>query len=591
MTSETAPRQDQAIDYSAFDSAIGLNWYLIDPNLRSLMDRYIGPEDRDWAEDVLVRWGGLCGGPIAGRAEVIDRNPPRLERYDAWGNEACEIVHHPDAIAQKRDIWDQGPSGVRARDGRDVPTALGSAFTYLLSQSDTGMVCSTGMTGGVESLVARYAPPEVKEHVLPHLQSPTFEGSWDGAMFMTEIRGGSDLATSETVATQDGDRWLLNGSKWFCSNVDARAIATLARPAGAPEGLRGLALFFVPAERADGARNGIRIKRLKDKLGTKSVPTAEVDFVDAEAHIMSNPKADGDSESRGLNRMMSMVNGSRLGVATMGLGIMRRSFLEAAIYAAHRTAFRKRLDELPLVRETLVQMAVQVEAVSSLMFETASLAGAVGDEKGRRLYRILVPLAKFRGARGGLELASQAVEMLGGNGYIETWPVARQLRDAQCHTIWEGTENIICLDVLRSMAKDSAHDALLDRVDRALATTEHPALNAIKDAVAQARRDAQEIIAFLARTTDDIRQLHARRVSAWLADLAQAALLLEAAENELRQSGSARKAAVARFFVRDRLLSAGGPLRGISEDRSALDLFEPVTRYTPLDVSALPAGV
>ncbi len=591
MTSKTAPRQDQAIDYSAFDSAIGLNWYLIDPNLRSLMDRYVGPEDRGWAEDTLVRWGELCGGPIAGRAEMIDRNPPRLDRYDAWGEETCQIVHHPDAIAQKRDIWDEGPKGVRARAGREVPPVFESAFTYLLSQSDTGMVCSTGMTGGVESLVARFAPPQVKEHVLPHLQSPTFDGSWDGAMFMTEIRGGSDLATSETVATQEGDRWLLNGSKWFCSNVDARAIATLARPAGAAEGLRGLALFLVPAERADGSRNGIRIKRLKDKLGTRSVPTAEVDFVDAEAYIMSNPKSDADSDSRGLNRMMSMVNGSRLGVATMGLGIMRRAFLEAAIYAAHRTAFRKRLDELPLVRETLVGMAVQVEAVSSLLFEAASLAGALGDEKGRRLYRILVPLAKFRGARGGLELASQTVEMLGGNGYIETWPAARQLRDAQCHTIWEGTENIICLDVLRSMAKDSAHDALLDRVDRALATTEHPALIAIRDAVAQARRDAQEIIAFLARTTDDMRQMHARRVSAWLADLAQAALLLEGAEDELRKSGSARKAAVARFFVRDRLQSAGGPLRGISEDRSALDLFEPVTRYTPVDVSALPAGV
>lgn len=578
----------QPIDYSAFESAIGLNWYLIDPNLRSLMDRHLPAENRDWTEEHLLRWGELCGGPIAARAEVIDRNPPRLERYDAWGNEINRIVHHPEAVASKRDIWEQGANALRAG-GRAVSPVLGSAFTYLLSQSDTGMVCATGMTGGVESLVDRYAPPEVREEVLPRLRSPSFEGSWDGAMFMTELRGGSDLAASETRATQDGESWSLNGSKWFCSNVDAQAIVTLARPEGAPEGLRGLALFLVPAQRADGSRNGIAIKRLKDKLGTKSVPTAEVDFVDAEAYILSSPSGDSGSEARGLNRMMSMVNGSRLGVATMGLGIMRRSFLESAIYAAHRQAFGKRLDQLPLVRETLVQMAVQVEAAAAMVFETSSLAGVSGDENERRLYRILVPLTKFRAARRGLELATQAVEILGGNGYMETWPTARQLRDAQCHTIWEGTENIICLDVLRAMQKESGHDALLDRVDAALASADHPLLGAIVDAVAQARREAQEAIAFLARAPDDLRQLHSRRVSACLADLTQAALLLAEAAEELKRTGSARKAAVARFFVRDNLSRA--PLRGISEDRSVLELFDSVTRYGPLEPSALPAGV
>lgn len=585
MTAEGKRTNGKGIDYAEFESPIGLNWYLTDPNLQSIMDRHIAPQDREWAEETMVRWGELCGGPIARRAEVIDRNPPRLERYDHWGNEVSTVVHHPDAIATKKDVWEEGPHGLANRLGRVVPTVLGSAFTYLLSQSDTGMVCSTGMTSGVESLVDRWAPQEVREKVLPHLQSPTFDDAWDGAMFMTEIRGGSDLALSETIATPDGDRWLLNGSKWFCSNVDARAIATLARPAGADEGLKGLALFLVPAERADGSRNGVRIKRLKDKLGTRSVPTAEVDFVDAEAYILSSPRRDAESEARGLNRMMSMVNGSRLGVATMGLGIMRRSFLEAAIYAAHREAFGRRLDQLPMVQETLVQMAVALEAASTMVFETASLAGALGDEKGRRLYRIMVPLSKFRGARGGLELASQAVEILGGNGYIETWPMARQLRDAQCHTIWEGAENIICLDVLRAMGKENAHDALLDRVDRALAAVEHPALEPVKDSVLQARRDAQEMILFLARAAADLRQLHARRVTAWLSDLMQAALLLEAAEAELRKTGSARKAAVTRLFVRDRLVQS--PLRGISEDRSVLDLFGPVTRYEPLPVEAL----
>ncbi|MCH8815651.1 MAG: acyl-CoA dehydrogenase family protein [Chloroflexi bacterium] len=589
MTTEGKMTRAESIDYSTMDAAIGQNWYLTDPNLGTVMDKYIAKDERQSAEDTLTRWGELCGGPIASRAEVIDRNPPRLDRYDEWGNDVSTIVHHPEAIATKRDIWEEGPIGL-ANSGRKVPTVLGSAFTYLLSQSDTGMVCSTGMTGGVEALVDKFAPPGVRERVLPHLQSPTFADSWDGAMFMTELRGGSDLASSETIATQVGDGWILNGDKWFCSNVDAGAIATLARPEGADAGLRGLTLFLVPALKSDGSRNGVHIKRLKDKLGTKSVPTGEIDFVDAEAFPLSNPKSASDSEARGLNRMMSMVNGSRLGVATMGLGIMRRSFFESAIYAAHRTAFGKRLDELPLMRETLVRMVAAIEGVSAIVFETASLVSATGDESARRLYRILVPLSKLRGARGGLELASQAVEVFGGNGYIENWPTARQLRDAQCHTIWEGTENIICLDVLRSMVKDSAHDALLDRIDAALDAATHPALAPTKDVIAEARRDAQEVIAFLGRADDDVRQLHARRAGTLLSDLAQAALLLEAAQEELDSTGSARKAAVTRFFVRDRL-AAGHPLRGIDEDRSVLDLFEPITRYAPIDPNVLPSGV
>jgi acyl-CoA dehydrogenase len=579
----TTSSRTTPIDYAQFDSAVGLNWYETDPNLRSLMDRHIAPGDRVWAEGLLARWGELCGGPIAARAEVVDRNPPQLKRYDAWGNETCEIVHHPDAIANKRDIWEQGPNGQR-RAGQEVPPVLGSAFTYLLSQSDTGMVCATGMTGGVEGFVARYAEPSVRERALPHLQSIGFDNAWDGAMFMTEIRGGSDLASSETVATQKNGAWALNGSKWFCSNVDARAIATLARPDGAEPGLRGLALFLVLSERSDGARNGIRIKRLKDKLGTRSVPTAEVDFVDAEAYIMSSPRADGGSEARGLNRMMSMVNGSRLGVSTMGLGIMRRSFLEGAIYAAHRTAFGKPLNELPLVRETLVRMAVEIEAVSSVVFEAASLAGSMGDEQARQLYRIMVPLAKFRGARMGLELATQAVELLGGNGYIETWPTARQLRDAQCHTIWEGAENIIVLDVLRSMRKEQAHDALLGRIEAALAVADHSLLARDRDAVAESLREARGAIEFLLGAPDDVRQLHARRLATWLSELTEASLLLEQAARELRESGSARKAAVARLYIREHI--AAGSLRGISDDRSVLELYDSVVGYAPLEAGA-----
>jgi alkylation response protein AidB-like acyl-CoA dehydrogenase len=576
-----------AIDYAKLESAIGLNWYDADPDFQANMRRHLPPEVFEWAEARLRRWGEICGGPIAANAEVIDRNPPKLEQYDSWGNEVARVTHHPDALDSKRYIWEEGPHALEAQ-GKKVPPVLSSAFTYLLSQSDTGMVCSTGMTGGVIDLVDRYAPEGIREELMAHLMAPRFDDGWDGAMFMTEIRGGSDLSTTDTVARKlDDRRWLLNGSKWFCSNVDAKAIATLARPEGAEPGLRGLALFLVPVTRADGTRNSIHIKRIKDKMGTRSVPTAEVDFVDTEAYILSNPDATS-SASRGLNRMMSMVNGSRLGVGFMGLGIARRCFLEASIYAAHRTAFGQRLDELPLVQETLLQMAVEVEAGTAILFETSSLAGRSGDEEARRLYRIMVPLAKFRAARRGLELASQGLEMLGGNGYIENWPLARQFRDAQCHTIWEGTENIICLDVLRAIGKEQAHDALLGRIDEALAKADSPALATVRGAIEGGRAQAVEALGVMAGLPRDLQLLHARRLTGLLADVTQAALLAEAAQAELARDGSARKAAVAHLFAREHLQDQR--LRGISGDRAVLDLFAPVTRYERLPEDALAAA-
>jgi acyl-CoA dehydrogenase len=586
------------LDYSSFESAIGLNWYEVDPNLRFLADRLVTPEDRQWVEGHLQRMGALCGGPIAARAEVSDKHPPVLERYDAWGNEVNRIAHHPTVLETKRDLWDHGFIGLPWSDeakqrGRPFPPMLGVSFYYLLSQAETGMLCSIGMTTALARVLELHAPAAVRERFLPHLTASSYADGWDGAMFMTEVKGGSDLASSETQATYDGERWLLNGAKWFCSNVDARVILTLARPQDAQPSVRGLALFLVPATKPDGSPNGIHIKRVKDKLGTRCVPTAEVDFVDAEAYLIAGERSDlsDATDGRGLNRMMDMVTESRLGVAIMGLGIARRSFLDAAIYAAQREAFRRRIDLWPPVRETLVQMAVETEAAAALVFEAGEANAAPSGDGAHRLSRILTPLAKFRAARRGLELASQAVEIFGGNGYIENWPVARQLRDGQCHTIWEGTENIICLDIQRAMVKEAAHEALLQRVEKALSVAGDlapsvPSLRQPIDAVEQTAREVREVIAYLAQADREVAMLHARRLAAYLADLAQGALLLEEAAWEAAHRRSARKALVARIFADTHLVQR--PLRGItSGDRAAIDNFDVIVRYQSVPAEAI----
>jgi acyl-CoA dehydrogenase len=576
------------IDYGKFENAIGLNWYEIDPNLQQLMHRKLDPADLKWCEPELTRVGALVGGPIAERAEITDKNPPQLISFDRWGERIDEVRHHPTALATKRDAWAAGISGPRLRNeaarlGRPYPAIMTTALNYLLSQAETGMLCAIGMTSGVLGLVSRYAPKHLKDEFVRHLTAEDFDDAWDGAMFMTEKTGGSDLGTLTTTARRDGERWLLNGSKWFCSNVDASAIATLARPEGAPDGLRGVALFLVPRLRRDGRRNGIHIRRLKDKLGTRAVPTAEVDFVDAEAYLMAGEDAGAEAalDGRGINRMMEMVNESRHGVSVMGLGIMRRAFLESAIFAAHRSAFGRLLQDLPMMRETLVGMVVELEAAAALVFAATADDGP--------LSRLLVPLAKFRATRRGVELASQAVEVHGGNGYIENWPVARQLRDAQCHTIWEGTENIISLDVMRALRDEQVVKMLFGSIEARLSVSA-PTLEAARGTVAGALSELREALQFLSRAERDLAQLRARSFTAYLADVAQAALLLEEAQWELENRASARKAVVAELFIRSHL--AHRPLRGItSSERVALDLFEPLTRYGEIEPSRAEAAL
>jgi hypothetical protein len=269
----------------------------------------------------------------------------------------------------------------------------------------------------------------------------------------------------------------------------------------------------------------------------------------------------------------------------MGLGIMRRSFVEAAIYAHQREAFGRPIAEYPLVRESLVNMAVEVEAGCAIAFEAAE-AGARKDDESRRLYRILVPLAKYRCTRRGIELASQAIEIHGGNGYIENWPVARQLRDAQCHTIWEGTENIICLDVLRSMRKEHAEEALFARADRAFGAAEHPSLVGCVSHIGRSIDELKEAIVYVDRAPENVRLLNARRLTDYMADVAQASLLVEEAVWELANKGSARKAVIARHFVNTHLVQHAA--RGItSGDRTPLDHFDAIVRYQPVSPSAV----
>jgi alkylation response protein AidB-like acyl-CoA dehydrogenase len=557
-----------------FRGAVGLNWYLTDPTLQFTMAYYLQPDELTLAERHLTQMGELMGGPVARWADETDRNPPRLERYDRWGHDISHVVMPASFIQSKRAVLDAQQALRAAARAANVNSSLAMfASNYLLNQADIGMGCALGTGGGmVQSLVAAYAPPDVREHVLAKFAS----GEWAGetAQLLTERTGGSDLGALETTARKSGrsgDAWLLNGFKWFASNCAGEAFVVLAKPEGAPDSTRGVANFLVLRTRRDGSRNGVRVRRLKDKLGTRSVASGEVEFVDAEAFLLSEkPSAEaGPSDGKGLGRMMELTNAARLGIALFGLGNARRALVESLCYARQRRAFGGALIDKPLMRRKLAELIVDVEAAQAMVFDGT---GATNHRQPRSVrQRIAVPVTKLKVCRLGITAASDAIEIHGGNGYIETWPVARLLRDAQVNTIWEGPDNILCLDVRRGIEQTRAHETLLARLHDAVSVSDADDTTSL---VARRMEDLDAAITAWAKLDSSVAEARLFPLAQFMGDVYAAALLTEQAAWERATRAGDRKALVARLYAQ-RYLADRGPLRGIDADfDEALERFD-----------------
>jgi alkylation response protein AidB-like acyl-CoA dehydrogenase len=568
---------DKARRYATerYDGAVGLNWYSCDPTLQFLMRAYLDDASLAWAEPHLTRVGALMGGAIAERAELTDRDPPRLEKYDRWGRDISRVVHSASFRASKSDlVRDSFTSDSFEKSAREAGVdvrPMAAAWSYMLNQAEIGMMCVLG-TGldMVVRMAERFAPDDVKARVA-ELAARGTELAGETAQMFTERTGGSDLAAMETTATPAGDAWLLNGFKWFVSNVDGSAYVVLAKPEGAPDGTRGVAPFLVLRERRDGSPNGIRIRRLKDKLGTKAVASAEVELDGAEAFLLA-PASEGEGaesgshDGRGLGRMMELTNGARLGIAMMGTSVARRALVESLCYARSREAFGAALIDQPLMQRKLAELIVEVEAAQAMVFD-----GYLGPR-----LRIGAPLIKLRAARLGITAASDAIEIHGGNGYIEQWPVARLLRDAQVNTVWEGPDNILCLDVRRAIEKSAAHEQLFERVETALSSapdTESSTTELVAGRAGEAR-EAVEAWKRLDRTVGEARLFP---LAQFMVDVYAGALLLEQAGIESRlgsRAGSGgRKSLIARLYAQSHLADPG-PLRGIDAPAEDLERFK-----------------
>jgi acyl-CoA dehydrogenase len=567
----STPEKSQRYATDSYRGAVGLNWYSTDPTLQLTMAYYLQPDALDLAERHLTRIGELMGGPVARWADETDRNPPRLERYDRWGHDISRVVMPSSFIESKRAVLGAQRELRADANAAKVSSSLTMfASNYLLNQADIGMGCALGTGGGmVQSLVAAYAPADVREHVLAKFAS----GEWAGetAQLLTERTGGSDLGALETTATRSGDSWLLNGFKWFASNCAGEAFVVMAKPEGAPDSTRGIANFLVLRTRRDGSRNGVRVRRLKDKLGTRSVASGEVEFVGAEAFLLSGePSTEaGPSDGKGLGRMMELTNAARLGIAQFALGNARRALVESLCYARQRSAFGEALIDKPLMRRKLAELIVDVEAAQAMVFDGT---GAANHRQPRSMrQRIAVPVTKLKVCRLGITAASDAIEIHGGNGYIETWPVARLLRDAQVNTIWEGPDNILCLDVRRGIEQTRAHQTLLARLHDAVSVSDDDETARL---VADRIEDLDAAITAWTKLDRDVAEARLFPLAVFMGDVYAAALLTEQAAWERETRGTDRKALVARLYAQ-RYLADRGPLRGIdAESDDALEHFD-----------------
>ena len=565
------PEKSQRYCTENYRGAVGLNWYETDPSLQLTMAYYLQPDELAIAEPHLSRIGELMGGPVARWAEQTDRDPPRLERYDRWGHDVSQVVQPPSFTESKRAVL-AAQKGLKddARRAGVNPSLPLYAANYLLDQADIGMGCALGTGGGmVKSLVAAYAPADVRDHVLAKFET----GEWEGetAQLLTERTGGSDLGALETTATRHGDAWLLNGFKWFASNCDGQVFVVLAKPEGAPDSGHGVANFLVLRTRRDGSRNGIRIRRLKDKLGTRSVASGEVEFVDAEAFLLSGePSAEtGPADGKGLGRMMELTNAARLGIALFALGNARRALVESLCYARQRQAFGDTLFDKPLMRRKLAEMIVDVEAAQALVFDGTGFTNHRQPRAVRQ--RIAVPVTKLKVCRLGITMASDAIEIHGGNGYIETWPVARLLRDAQVNTIWEGPDNLLCLDVRRGIERAQAHQPLLERLRDAVSVSDD---NETTRLVRCRIDDLEAAITAWGKLDGAVAEARLFPLTQFLGDVYAGALLTEQAAWERSTRQTDRKALIARLYAL-RHLADQGALRGIdAENDDAIERFD-----------------
>jgi alkylation response protein AidB-like acyl-CoA dehydrogenase len=450
-----------------------VNYYTSDTELQQLLALYLPADLHAHLQPYFERMGELAGGAVDDWALEADRNPPTLEVRSRSGKEQQRIIKHPAYVEMEKVAYQQfGLAAISHREDMlgwkgKMPPIVKYALTYLFVQSEFGLCCPLSMTDSLTRTLKKYGEQKLVDKYLPTLLAMDFDSSVQGSMFMTEQAAGSDIANTLTMAyPQEDGSWRLYGEKWFCSNPDAGFGMVLARVDGGPPGMKGISLFLLPRYLDDGSTNQYHIVRLKDKMGTRSMASGEIRMDGAVAYLVGE-------QGRGFVQIADMVNNSRLSNGMRSAGMMRRAVAEAEFIARERWAFGKQLQDLPLMKVQLDKLRVPAEQARTMVFQTAqTLARSdAGDKTAYALLRILTPLIKFRACRDARKVTGDAMEVRGGCGYIEEWADPRLVRDAHLGSIWEGTSNIVALDVVRAIKREGSLPVLNDYLLGLLAET------------------------------------------------------------------------------------------------------------------------
>ena len=392
-------------------------------------------------------------------SDAVDRaGTPWLRMFDRLGKRVDEILYPREYQAILKRGYRSGVVWRALEEKSLLPTYL---LIYNISFHDPGICCPYTVSLGTAVPLAKYGSAELQLRFLPQL-SRKDDSVWQGATWMTEIKGGSDLgAAVETIARPAGDCSLLRGDKYFASNASAELAVVAARPDGAAAGVRGLALFLVPRYRKDGELNYF-IRRLKDKIATRSVPTGEVELKDSEGYLLG-------SADWGIYLILEVLNLSRVANSVVSVALAQRAMATALSYAEHRTAFGKRILDHPLLRHQLENRMKALRSAFALAWDSVQLLNDVWMERPPysdryHLFRLVAHLAKYWTAEFAVETAKWAMEVQGGLGVLAEYGAERWLREAMILAIWEGTSHRQILDGLEVMERKQAHKMLFQRL-------------------------------------------------------------------------------------------------------------------------------
>ncbi|QQK78049.1 acyl-CoA dehydrogenase family protein [Salicibibacter cibarius] len=561
----------KGIDYTKWEEGNDANWFDDDPILRRYANRYLSESMFNYVKSDFSKTGELASGPIDRRAVHTDRSgAPQLIRYNKKGEEINEIWYNEGYLQTVKDGYGTGVVSYRYDEAAPerVPFMVNAVLLYMLCEAETGFTCPVGLSQSAAFVLEKFGSKDQKDDYLSLLASTDPDIHEQGGTFLTEIQGGSDVGATETKAEKQDDHYLLSGEKWFASNCDAEIAITLARVNEQPS-TRGLGLFLMPRTLPDGTKNNVTIRRLKDKLGVRAVASGELELNEAVGYLIGE-------EGKGFKYMAEALNVSRLGTALGGLGIARRAFLEAAIYTSHRRAFGENINRFPMVQETLINMITEIEAGWAITSQTIRKFDDVhtyGEESKENysLMRILLSLAKYRCSDLGVSVAKEALELHGGNGYIEEYVTPRLLRDAVVNPVWEGTANIQALEVLKTLQKGGA-EPFMEDLRCTLGAIEQPALEGTRVQLSKEVKHLEDLIVRLSKADERTQQAAAKKLTDFMYDLYAAVHLLEEAQYDLEYKGDDRRMLAAEQWVKMKFSQPAD--RGILSDNISEEVFK-----------------